>query len=145
VRRATDLADELAGFVAAEGSFGRAGNGFVFAVTLARADEAMCHLLQDYLGCGRIRLYPRRQPHYDDEVVFVVRRLRDLVEVVVPFLDEHLRPCHKRTQYEPWREELLSYWHVKARRARTCTVEGCDQPRRAKGLCRRHYYAAFGR
>jgi hypothetical protein len=145
VRRGTDLAAQVAGFAAAEGTFTASGRAFAFAVALGARDEKSCHLLQDYLGCGRIRRYPRRQPHYDDEVVFVVRRLRDLVEVVVPFMDEHLRPCHKRTQYAPWREELLSYWHVKARRARTCTVEGCDQPRRAKGLCRRHYYAAFGR
>jgi hypothetical protein len=145
VQRATDLANELAGFVAAEGTFGRAGRSYAFAVSLGQADAGMCHVLQDFLGCGRIRRYPRRRAHYDDEVVFVVRRLRDLVEIVVPFMDEHLRPSHKRAQYERWRDELLTYWDEHARRARPCSVDGCSSPRRAMGLCRGHYYAVFGR
>ncbi|HEX6418943.1 MAG TPA: hypothetical protein VFZ77_10620 [Acidimicrobiales bacterium] len=47
--------------------------------------------------------------------------------------------------YLAWRAELLAYWSTRARRSRPCTVEGCDRPRRARGLCRRHYYAAYGR
>jgi hypothetical protein len=30
-----------------------------------------------------------------------------LRDVVVPFLDEHLRPCHERRQHEAWRSALL--------------------------------------
>jgi hypothetical protein len=97
----------LAGFVAGEGTFtshvdaGRAR--YIFAVGLGARDAAMCQLLARHLGCGTLRRFPRRQAHYDDEVTFAVQKLRDLVEVVVPFMDVHLPPCHKRTQYEAWR------------------------------------------
>ena len=94
---------------------------------------------------GNVRLYPRRKPHYDDEVVFAVRKLRDLVEVVVPFMDVYLPPSYKRQQYLEWRATLLHHWEHRAKRVRHCTVAGCDEPQRAKGLCRRHYYATYGR
>jgi hypothetical protein len=118
---------------------------FRCAVALGASDAAMCHLLREFLGVGRIHRYPRRQPHYDDEIVWVVRSLRELVDVVVPFLDEHLPSSHKREQYAPWRAQLIAYWETSARRRRTCTIDGCDSAMRAKGLCRAHYYVAYGR
>jgi hypothetical protein len=109
VQPVTELADELAGFVAAEGTFTASGRQFAFAVALGAQDAATCELLRDFLGVGRVRRYRRRETHYDDEVVFVVRDRHDLRAVVVPFLDEHLRPSHKRNQYERWRAMLLAY------------------------------------
>lgn len=69
-----------------------------------------------FLGVGRVRTYPRRKAHYDDEVVYAVRAFRDLVNVVVPFLDEHLPTSHKRMRYEAWRTELLAYDAARASR-----------------------------
>jgi hypothetical protein len=114
-------------------------------VALGAADAGMCALLHEFLEVGHVRRYPRRRDHYDDEVVWVVRSLRELIEVVVPFLDEHLPASYKRDQYLVWRADLLAYWDGRAKRRRECTVEGCDRAQRAKGLCRRHYYAAYGR
>lgn len=87
---------------------------------------------------------PRRQPHYDDECTFAVQSLSDHVNVTIPFMDAHLPASHKRTQYLVWRGQLLHYWDNDAKRVRACTVEGCDAPRRAHELCRRHLYAARG-
>jgi hypothetical protein len=95
-------------------------------------------------GCGFLSWYDRRKPHYDDEIAYHVRKLADLVYVVVPFMDEHLPPSYKLQQYQSWRGQLLGYWENSAKRRRPCTVEGCDEPRRAKGLCRRHYYSEYG-
>ncbi len=151
---ATELAAHLAGFVAAEGCFtgsdGLSGGRypskiFAFSVGLGAADRSSCELLQTFFGTGRLVEWPRRRAHYDDEVTFVVRALPDLVGVVVPFMDEHLPPSHKRRQYKAWRANLLDYWEHRARRPRACTVEGCTKPRRAKGLCRGHYYARYGK
>jgi hypothetical protein len=108
----TDLAHQIAGFVAAEGTFTASGpRYFAFAVALGATDAATCDLLQAFLGVGRIRRYARRRPTYDDEVVFVVRRLGDLVQVLVPFFDEHLLASHKRVQYLAWRARFLEYRH----------------------------------
>lgn len=143
---ATDLAVYLAGFVAAEGCFtsADAGSRFTMAVGLAAVDSISSELMLAYFGVGHITHSSRRQTHYDDEVCFAVRSLPELVGVIVPFMDEHLPPSYKRIQYEVWRTRLLEYWEHDAKRVRTCTIEGCDRPRRAKRLCRAHYYAAFG-
>lgn len=144
-RRAGDVADFLGGFFAGEGSLGADDRNFHCTVALGSTDAGMCELLRDFLGVGRVRRYERRCEHYDDEVVWTVRSPRELVEVVVPFLDDHLPLSYKREQYLAWRAQLMAYWHERARRPRQCTVEGCDAPRRARGLCRHHYYAAYGR
>jgi hypothetical protein len=147
VSPATDVADFAAGIVAAEGCFVVSGAPptFTFVVGLGATDESLCVALQRFLGVGYLTRSPRRKLHYDDEVSFAVRALPDLVNVVVPFMDEHLAPSYKRAQYEAWRAKLFDYWSHDAKRVRPCTAEGCDRPRRAKGLCRRHYYAAYGR
>lgn len=87
---------------------------------------------------------PRRKKHYDDEVNYAVQSLRELVEMVVPFMDEHLPASYKRMQYLAWKERLLDYWEHRAKRVRPCAIKGCDKPRRAHGLCRRHLYAFHG-
>jgi hypothetical protein len=113
-------------------------------VALGASDAATCDLLLGFLGVGSVRTYPKRKDRYDDEVVYRVQRLRELVEVIVPFMDEHLAPSYKRGQYERWRADLLDHWEHRARRRRTCSVDGCTGHHRARGLCRRHYFEAFG-
>jgi hypothetical protein len=143
VRPDTDaLAELLGGFVAAEGTFVRSGDPprHRFAVGLGATDAGMCELLLAYFGVGNIHHSPRRKAHYDDEVSFTIGALRDHLEVTIPFMDEHLPDSHKRTQYLAWRTELLDYWEHRARRRRSCTVEGCEHPRRAHGYCRRHLW-----
>jgi hypothetical protein len=139
----------LTGFVVAEGCFTAskvAGQErYKLAIGLAAVDTAYCHRMLELLGVGHVQFFPRRKAHYDDEVTFAVQSLRELVEVVVPFMDEWLPPSHKRDQYLVWRAELLDYWEHRAKRRRTCSAEGCDRPQRAKGLCRQHYYQEHGR
>ncbi|CAN5252708.1 hypothetical protein BH18ACT4_BH18ACT4_09360 [soil metagenome] len=142
VRQVTDLAAFLAGFVAGEGCFtAQLSHGrFAFRVGLGARDRGMCEQLLSFFGVGHLAEWPRRRPHYDDEVAYVVGSLRELVTVIVPFMDEHLPPSYKRDQYLVWRADLLDYWERWAKRVRPCTVDGCEQPRRAKGLCRHHYF-----
>lgn len=136
------LASWIGGFVAAEGCFTTTQTPtqrrFIFQVGLGAADTSVCETLRDVLGVGRLVSYSRRKPHYDDEITFVVTRLRDLVEIVVPFMDAHLPPSHKREQYRAWRADLLSYWEHQARRRRACRLDGCTTPAFAHGLCRPH-------
>lgn len=142
-----DLASFIAGFVVAEGTFIKCGSPptFTFAVCLGGADAETCRRIHSLLRVGAVRSYPRRKAHYDDEVAYSVRALRELLEVIVPFMDEHLPPSYKRQQYEIWRAALLDYWHNGARQRgrRPCMVEGCERPQRAKGVCRHHYYQAY--
>lgn len=143
MRPATDaLAAFLAGFVVAEGCFTgtRSGPRYRFSVGLGACDAGTCEMLHEFFGVGSLHRSPRRKPHYDDEVTYAVRSARELVEVVVPFMDEHLLASYKRVQYLEWRARLLDHWEHRARRVRPCTIEGCDAPRRAHGLCRHHLY-----
>lgn len=136
------MAAFLAAFVLAEGCFTGTSDGrrFRFSVGLGASDTGMCEALRECFDVGSVYTSPRRKPHYDDEVAFVVGSARELVDVIVPFMDEHLPPSYKRVQYLAWRERLLDHWEHRARRIRPCTVDGCDAPRRAHGLCRHHLY-----
>jgi len=96
VQPATDP-DFLAGFIVGEGCFtgaGRPRTSFTFSVGLGAVDRGMCEALRDFFGCGYIVDAPRRKSHYDDEAAFVVHSLTQLVDVVVPFMAEHLPPSH---------------------------------------------------
>jgi hypothetical protein len=132
------LAAFLAGFVAGEGCFSGSGRRFVFEIGLGAVDRGICEVFQEFLGVGHIYDSPRRREHYDDETSFMVQSLRELVEVVVPFMDAHLHPSYKRKQYNEWRGQLLDYWEHKAKRVRPCRVDGCLQPRLAEEVCRDH-------
>jgi hypothetical protein len=147
VQPAGERAAFFAGFVAAEGCFtrDRPGTRFVFTIGLGSLDRELCESFPGWLGVGRTRSYPPRRSHYQGETVYAVSALPDLVDVIVPFMDEHLPPSHKREQYLAWRADLVEYWETKARRPKPCIVEGCTEPRRAKGVCRRHYYERYGR
>lgn len=142
MRPATEAAARIAGFVAAEATFvastGPTATTFAFAVELGAKDEGACAWLAVFFGCGTVHRYERRRPSYDDEVRFQIRKLRDLVEIVVPFMDEHLPPSYKRDQYLVWRAALLPYWQHQARRPSICTCDGCDAPNVAHGRCHRH-------
>lgn len=150
VRPATEaLAAWIGGLVAAEGCFTATElpthRRFLYQVGLGASDSSTCEALREFFGVGRLVTYGRRKAHYDDEVTFVVTRLRDLVEVVVPFMDAHLPASHKRVQYEVWRSQLLSYWEHQARRRRPCRLDGCYSASIAHGLSRAHLRSELGR
>jgi hypothetical protein len=143
------IAAFIAGFTAAEGCFTSCSTEagvrrFRYVIALGAVDGVSCAALRYAFGAGRLHQSVRRQEHYDDEVTFSVDALRDLVEVIVPFMDEWLPPSHKREQYLAWRAELLDYWEHRAKRRRSCSIDGCPNDRRAKGLCRHHYHEEFG-
>ncbi len=143
---ATELAGFIGGFIAAEGTFviGTPRTKFRFAVALGASDAPTCRLLHDWFGVGSLVESPRRKAHYQDEISFMIQSLHDHLEVTIPFMDEHLPESYKRQQYIVWRTELLDYWEHRAKRVRPCTVDGCDAPRRAHGVCRKHLYAHRG-
>jgi hypothetical protein len=142
VQRVTDVvADFIGGFVAAEGCFTRSGNRFRFAVGLGASDTGMCELMHEMFGVGHLVRSSRRKAHYDDEVQFYVASTPELVNTVVPFMDVHLPDSHKREQYTKWRAATLEYWEHAFRRRKRCSVDGCEVPAKAYGLCRRHLWA----
>ncbi len=132
------LAAFLGGFVAAEGCFtGSGARRFCFSVGLGAVDDATCLGFQEFLGVGNVRRYARRKAHYDDEVQFSVQSVRELVEVVVPFMDAHLPPSYKRSQYLEWRARLIEHWETRARGG-PCSIDGCANPAVAHGRCGPH-------
>ncbi|HEX5265252.1 MAG TPA: LAGLIDADG family homing endonuclease [Acidimicrobiales bacterium] len=144
---ATDWASFVGGLIAGEGTFVCTGRrpSFTFSIRLGAADGDLLREVKEFFGCGTLHWYPRRKAHYDDEMVFQVRRLADLVGVVVPYMDEHLPPSYKRLQYEAWRDKLVLYCDQRPRGPRRCAVPGCTEPARALDRCRHHYYLLTGR
>jgi hypothetical protein len=116
---------------------------FAFTVQLGAIDVDTCRKLKEFFGVGHVWRYSRRKAHYDDEVHFTVSKAQDLVDVILPFMDEHLPPSYKRQQYEAWKIQLLEYWEFGIKRLRVCVEPNCDALQRAKGLCRHHYYEAY--
>ena len=117
------LASYLSGVVVAEGCFTKTGDPpkFNFSVGLGAADAGTCTLLQAFFAVGHIFSSPRRRPHFDDEVAFQVRKLADLVGVIVPFMDEHLPNSYKHMQYRTSRVEVLNAWNLRSARRRQIT------------------------
>jgi hypothetical protein len=149
VRPATEQAAHIAGFIAGEGCFTGTRTGsrkrrFAFTVGLGSTDATMCWDLLAFFGVGHVYSYPPRKQGYDGETTYSVGSIVDLVEVIVPFMDEHLPHSCKRTQYLAWRGDLLAYWEATARRPKSCVVPGCTRNRRARGLCRQHFYERYG-
>lgn len=98
----------IAGFVAGDGTFTSSGRPrtFTFAVTLGYSDFATCQRMRDFFQVGTVHVYRKRKDHYQDEVRYQVRAMRDLINVIVPFMDEHLPPSYKRNQYLEWKGPL---------------------------------------
>lgn len=149
----------LAGFVAGEGYFSvtrkkpphRNGDPrlrFVFGVQVARRDLQLLEQLMDTLGCGSIAhrapARPGRQPTSTLSVSsFLSHRSR-----VIPFMQRHLPPSHKRHQFELWVQAMDAYELAHPSRwgkgPSTCRVAGCEKPVRGRGLCRSHYHRETG-
>lgn len=150
----------LGGLVAGEGCFRRSERRerfrdgsprirFVFELSLAEPDLPLVEALQAMLGgAGTIRLREPRRPGWQREACLTVAAERLHLARTIPFAEQFLPPCHKRAQFERWRDELSAYRQRReqvapAGRGR-CSVEGCDDWIRGQGLCRRHYYQATG-
>lgn len=99
----------VAGFTVAEGSFTSSGDPprFAFTVALGAEDTAMCDALRAYFAVGRRYQYARRKAHHDDVSIFTVQSRRELLEVIVPFMDAYLPSSGRRRQYDVWRAKLV--------------------------------------
>lgn len=104
------LADYLAGYVDGEGTFHVAvqrnpstkhGWQLVpeFHVSQNPERASVLRLLQQRLGCGRIRPNARSGGK-DQSLVYVVRNRSDLVERVIPFFEAHPILSEKRVEFE---------------------------------------------
>lgn len=105
----------LAGFTDGEGSFNvstinrnqdfKTGWKISLSFNISQKDATVLHLFKDTLRCGSFR--KRR----DGVTYYEVRRVDDLVEVVIPFFERFtLRSESKRKQFEVFRQivEIVS-------------------------------------
>jgi len=121
---------------------------FVFQVTVASRDRAMLEALRETLGRGSLRDIAPEREHWLPRTVFTINSHRAHRASTIPFFEQHLFPCAKRTQFEQWRDALDGYERAHPNRfgrgPSPCSAPDCDKPVRGRGLCRSHYYRATG-
>jgi LAGLIDADG endonuclease len=71
-----------------------------FAVTQGASSAVCLEDLQRFFGVGRIYRNARRDNHREDLLQYRVERRVDLVEVVIPFFQEHSLRTSKRHDFE---------------------------------------------
>jgi hypothetical protein len=77
-----------------------------FVVVQGASSVSALEVLRDYFGCGRINLNARRDNHRESLSRYVVRRFRDLDEIIVPFFRENPLRTSKRENFERFVEVL---------------------------------------
>jgi hypothetical protein len=77
-----------------------------FSVTQGATSRHALELLREFFGVGTLILNRRHDNHREPLWRFSVKRRADLVEVVVPFFEEHPLITAKRADYELFREAL---------------------------------------
>lgn len=121
---------------------------FVFTVAVASRDRPLLETLQEFLGWGSISSQGSRRPGWLPTSTFCINSRRAHHAATIPFAEQYLLPSAKRQQYERWRDAVLAYEVEHPSRwgkgPSNCSVPGCDQPVRGRGLCRSHYYRATG-
>jgi hypothetical protein len=106
----THLDGWIVGFVDGEGCFSIQFNpnramrfGFQvqaeFAVTQALSSLDALKLIQQRFACGNLQVNPRNDQRHDDLVIYRVRKLGDLVSVVVPFFQANPLRTAKQQQF----------------------------------------------
>ncbi len=149
----------LGGFVAGEGCFctslqrrfyadGSPRFRFVFTVRMAQRDRPLLVALQSFLGVGSIVDALARRSHWLPQSTYTVTSLRAHHAAIIPFAEQFLLPCAKRTQFQRWREQMAAQEAAHPNRwglgPADCTRSGCMRPVRGRGLCRVHYYEVTG-
>jgi hypothetical protein len=135
----------LMGYVAGDGSFVRSGRRYRFAVAVSAVDHTLLLQFAARFGVGGVDRVRPRESHHREVSIYRVGSVHDLRSSVIPVVDAALLPRYKRTQFDRWQASLEAFWTNEMRRSRECSTHGCHRPRRAKGLCRQHYFRAFGR
>jgi hypothetical protein len=77
-----------------------------FSVTQAAPSLSALVLLREYFGVGRLILNRRNDNHRSSFRRFSVKRRHDLMEVVVPFFEEHPLITAKRSDFDRFRAVL---------------------------------------
>jgi hypothetical protein len=117
----------------------------VFVVKMATRDRPLLVALQAFLGTGNL-VDDRPRGHWSPTSTFSITSFKRHHAATIPFAEAFLLPSQKREQFLAWRDEMADYERthgVKLGRS-ICSVEGCPDPVRGRGLCRRHYYRATG-
>jgi LAGLIDADG endonuclease len=79
-----------------------------FSVTQGASSRPALELLIEEFGCGTVIANSRHDNHREQLLRFSVKRRSDLLEVVVPFFEEHPLRTAKRSDFERFRAVLHS-------------------------------------
>jgi hypothetical protein len=115
---------------------------------MASRDRHLLEQVRSVLGFGSIHDRQPARQHWQPTSALTVASRKAHLRATIPFAERYLLTSAKRSQFERWRSELLDYDELHpnpAVRGRSvCSVDGCGDFVRGRGLCRRHYYRATG-
>ena len=72
-----------------------------FTVVQHERDVQILHALKAYFGCGVVRV------NHGDRMAYRVRKLKDLLEIIVPFFMKHPLKTKKNVDFRKFRTVLL--------------------------------------
>ncbi len=71
-----------------------------FKVVQGASSRDVLEELRRFFECGRVYANKRQDNHKEDLVVYSVSRLRDLIEVIIPFFQSHQLRTAKRENFD---------------------------------------------
>ena|SRR5262249_30944402 len=103
-----------------------------FSVTQGSKSRDALERIQDFFGCGQIQANPRHDNHRESLLIYRVRKLADLQQVIIPFFQRHPLQTAKAQDFA-----LFAEAGARMGRGEHLTSEGLEVIRQLKGRMRK--------
>lgn len=103
-----------------------------------KKDTNLNKVLSNLIESKIINLFKKQTPHLKETVSEMKKSIKNLEKKLskISTVKRAKRKSKKKTKSKPVR-------NTRTKNKKTCKIKGCNELRRAKGLCNKHYVAAL--